>query len=218
MLISLFFVAFCAYANLYRGASVWPAALVTEKIRSLLGFGIRPLIFSSIAVALGTALVSQDLIFGAFVGLTYIFIMVFGWGSYMEMGQNANSWNDDQENRAIDWILLKIFGPEWGFGEITRFDVVHSPTGEVRPEVWRMSRDFFGMVLRGSFILLPMSLITLYYDDVMPVYFGVLFSFLFGASYLTGVLAQKYTGFLNSTVIGEALAGAAFGVVVLMMV
>jgi len=48
-----------------------------------------------------------------FLGLMFLFGGVRGHGSYFDCGQKASGYQDDPEVAWIDWILLKLFGPEW---------------------------------------------------------------------------------------------------------
>lgn len=91
-----------------------------------------------------------------------------GWGSYFDMGTYEHGWKADREVGWIDWFLYKTFGPMWipnhwnsvvsveQLEELKkRYDLRMSPTGDVRPYSWRVSRDFVGMGLRGLHYTIP---------------------------------------------------------------
>lgn len=87
-----------------------------------------------------------------------------GWGSYYDIGTNSESFRDSTEIKAIDWILFKIYGPQWipsGYDSALylRFDNVLSPNGSPRPYSWRIQRDFTGMCLRGLLAGIGMAFI-----------------------------------------------------------
>lgn len=89
----------------------------------------------------------------------YIVAFVSGWGEYFDIGQWKLYYRNHRENFLVDWVLFKIYGPEWipKNAAVTPdnpdFDLIASPTGEINPESWRVKRDFTGMALRHLFSL-----------------------------------------------------------------
>lgn len=104
----------------------------------------------------------------AATALAYLTI-ILGWGEWMQCGNDPSNYKARIRVAAIDWVLLKTFGPLWRPAEdVTapdlsdpsdhhRFDCIDSPTGKVRPKWWREWRDSAGMALRGLIISVPMG-------------------------------------------------------------
>lgn len=76
----------------------------------------RSLYWVSAIIALGAApFIGWS--WGLVLGLMFLVGGVRGWGSYFDCGRNAKGFQDDPEVKWIDWILLKVFGPEWALSE-----------------------------------------------------------------------------------------------------
>lgn len=139
----------------------------------------------------------------------------YGWGSYFTIGRNPHSWGDDYEVPFIDKLLYKVFGPVWrpsNYKDLTtpdrihnaetRYDVVESPTGEVRPMSWRFRRDLTGMTLRGWMFSIPWGIILalLFWNPwfllLVPV--GLLMGPIYALSWVTPdfhfILSKMRTG------------------------
>lgn len=92
---------------------------------------------------------------GLSIGAGYIAYLVWGWGEYFDIGYTTREGYKAREILVIDWILYKIFGARWvqanpPFEVEYSFDVIPSPTGEIRDYDWRRKHDIVGMGLRMS--------------------------------------------------------------------
>lgn len=136
---------------------------------------------------------------------------MFGWGNYFDIGHTVFEHRSSVELYTIDHILNFLFGPMWipswekNPELYTRFDVVPSPTGTVRPRAWGEKRDLVGMTLRGL-LLSPMYLapILIIGFPVLPLAIGVgvPFALLFGAL-LGPVYWFGWKWFMNSDHFGQ---------------
>lgn len=88
------------------------------------------------------------------LGGGYILAFMQGWGEYFDIGTWVQYYKGHREVLWVDWILFKLFGPEWipNNPAVTPdnpdFDLIPSPTGDVNPYEWRRNRDTVGMGLR----------------------------------------------------------------------
>ena len=100
------------------------------------------------------------------IGVGYILAFMQGWGQYFDMGTTEHYYVDHREVAWVDWVLFKLYGPLWIPANIphsdTYYDLIPSPTGEIRPFGWRRKRDFTGMILRHLASLVIFGSIEVY--------------------------------------------------------
>lgn len=227
----MLFILLMSWLNAVRGGAA-PARQIIEWMRDHFGFGIRALILVVPFVFLFTLMTGLYLTgvmpwaIAGLASLSFLLWGVFGWGSYMDMGQTEDSWKDKVEIRWIDGILLRLFGPEWVPEGSTsdRFDVVPSPTGGVRPYEWRRKRDAVGMALRGLYaapFFIGMALMGNWIFLLLLPLFCLAFSLSYCVFFSHWWMKVRQPtipllGQLTSTTAAELSVGALWGLVILM--
>jgi hypothetical protein len=221
-----------AWLNNVRGGAK-PAPHLIDWMRENWGFGVRALILVT-PLIFGLTFGVGWAVTGAFTwmiplaaSLGFLLWGVWGWGSYMDVGQTENSWKDKVEIKWIDWFLLKTFGPEWvPAGETSeRFDTIPSPSGEVRQYWWRRGRDAVGMMLRGlyaaPFFIVAAVLVNWWLLVLIPLFcvaFSCIYVVFFSRWWITSQqpvlpLVER----LASTTAAELATGALWGIFIIVV-
>lgn len=114
------------------------------------------------------------------------FTILFGWGSYFDMGRNNLGYKDNPEFLPSDISIRLIMGKDWipNTDTITKENWLRekSPTGMIRSYKWRVFRDLIGMSIRGLAITIPIGLIYFYFSGIFSLYFmisGILMSLIY---------------------------------------
>lgn len=124
-----------------------------------------------------------------------IFVLGFvcGWGSWFFIGRASETWKHNQDAIWAEYISYWVYGPKWipnpsglpteeeaaqlkklsNVESVTeaallkRFNIIKSPTGEIRPLLWRVKMEKFAMCIRGLGFTLPVSLILLVNSSIV---------------------------------------------------
>ena len=138
--------------------------------------------------------------------MSYILALVFGWGPYYDIGVNSNNYSSHRCILPIDYILYLIYGPIWiptnpdVTADPIAFDLIESPTGNVRPYSWRRARDRLGLMLRHTFeciIFFGIAFIKYYFEMtshfeyVLPLISTITMAVVTGLIYAYNVTLEK---------------------------
>lgn len=168
-----------------------------------------------------------------YIWFTGVFLAAFaigiipGWGSWFKIGRNPNSYKHNRDWILSEYLSYLRYGPKWAIFNphkpnhdethfLHRFNIIPSPTGQIRPFKWRVKMERFAMNVRGlNFtVAAPLVFAAHLYFQYDYKLFGLLF--LLPTGYLMGYLYEvRYfikrdlpSWFNGSTQLGEFLCGA----------
>lgn len=151
-----------------------------------------------------------------------------GWGSWFFIGRSEDAWKHNADAIWAEWISYLVYGPKWipsnhglspeELKKLTdRFNIIMSPTGEVRPLEWRIKMEKFAMSIRGLGITIPVALIlSIYFYFIKDIIlwqtiFIMPVGYLMGFCYSIGFKLDltKFPSWLSITSnVGEFLTGS----------
>lgn len=173
---------------------------------------------------------SNSLYFAAIFTSCFVFALSSGWGSWFYIGRAQDVWKHDANAFWVEWAAYLRYGKKWIPANWNlfisekeyltlkkRFNLMDSPTGEIRPFKWRRDMEYFAMCVRGLGITMPASSIfaaQLYFEHGIILWSLPL---IWASGWLMGWCYEKMfyldsskwpRGLQMSTQLGEFLTGA----------
>ena len=162
---ALYMIRGGGFGDQYSDIATWLTNHGLPSIRNLyiVSFILLPLIaalYLSINGIYGYYLL--ELIVALAMG--YALTFMWNWGTYYNMGTNNLYYQNHRGILWIDWILYKLFGPEWipvnaVDSDPVDFDLVSSSTGGPNTYDWLRKRSMVGMALRMFYSIILFALI-----------------------------------------------------------
>jgi hypothetical protein len=166
-----------------------------------------------------------------FIGVWLVALIVGllpGWGSWFLIGRHPNSYKHNQDALLGEVIAFLFYGHKWvptyhnlsdkSYKKlVSRFNIIPSPNGSIRPVEWRKKYERLAMMIRGLYITIPSPTIFAFHMFREYGYELCWIALVFPMGLLMGLCYEcgwwfyrdKLPKFMQGTTeIGEILAGA----------